>query len=64
MADPTAGDESGVPPGREYPGTPGWLKVSGMVFIGLVVLVLLVLVVGTALGLHTPMGPMGPGHGR
>jgi hypothetical protein len=63
VADPTSGDDSSVPSGREYPGTPTWVKAFVIVVIGLVVLVVLVLVVGTALGLHTPMGP-GGGHGR
>lgn len=63
MEDPTARDGREAQPGREYPGTPLWVKVFGLVVLGLVLLVVLVLVVGSALGLHTPMGP-GGGHGR
>src|SRR3972149_2576977 len=44
-------------PGREYPGMPRWVKVSGIIVIGLVLLVVVVLLVATALGLHTPGGP-------
>jgi len=40
-----------------YPGTPRWVKVS----IGLVLLAVVVLLVLTALGLHTPGGPGGHG---
>ena len=42
-----------------YPGTPRWVKVSGIVALVLIVLVVAVLVVTTALGLHTPGGPGG-----
>ncbi len=60
------GDHPGVGPDRgsptAYPGTPRWVKVSGIVVIGLVLLVVVVLLVATALGLHTPGGP--GGHGR
>jgi hypothetical protein len=64
MADP-AEQETHVPRAQEYPGTPRWVKMLGLVAGGLVLAIVLVLVVGTALGLHTPMGPMGPGmHGR
>ena len=44
-----------------YPGTPRWVTLFGIVVIGLVLLVVVVLVVGTALGLHTPGGPGGHG---
>jgi hypothetical protein len=42
-----------------YPGTPRWVKVSGITALVLVLLVVLVLVVTNALGLHTPGGPGG-----
>ena len=65
MADPTASDDTGVRPGRAYPGTPRWVKVFGISAFILVLLVVVVLVVGTALGLHTPsIGPGGHGPGR
>jgi hypothetical protein len=59
-ADPTPG----VEPDREYPGMPRWVKVSGLIVIGLVLLVVVVLLVATALGLHTPGGPGGHGLSR
>jgi len=58
--DPGLGSDRGSP--TAYPGTPRWVKVSGIVVIGLVLLVVVVLLVATALGLHTPGGP--GGHGR
>jgi hypothetical protein len=65
MADPIPGDDTGVGPGREYPSIPRWVKVSGIIVIGLVLLVVVVLLVATALGLHTPSGgPGGHGPGR
>ena len=43
-------------PGRgEYPGAPGWVKTFTAVFVVLVAIAL-VIVIGSALGLHTPMG--------
>jgi len=60
-ADPSPGDGTGVGPGREYPGTPRWVKLSGFIVLGLVLLAVVVLVVTTALGLHTPGGPGGHG---
>ncbi|HZA93268.1 MAG TPA: hypothetical protein VE420_11630 [Gemmatimonadales bacterium] len=46
----------------QYPGTPRWVKVSGIIVIVLVLLVVVVLLVATALGLHTPsVGPGGHG---
>ena len=66
MADTTPGDDTSVGPGRAYPGIPRWVKVSGFIAIGLVLLVVAVLLVATALGLHTPsIGPgrHGPGRG-
>jgi hypothetical protein len=49
------GDESGAGPVREpsYPGVPRWVKVS----VGVVLLLVVVLVLLTALGLHAPGGP-------
>lgn len=59
------GDDTGTGPGREYPGIPGWVKMSGIIAIGLVLLAVVVLVVTTALGLHAPpAGPGGHGPGR
>ena len=50
-----------LPPYR----TPRWVKVSGIIVIGLVLLVVVVLIVATALGLHTPsFGPGGHGPNR
>ena len=42
-----------------YPGTPRWVKISGITALVVIVLVVAVLVVTTALGLHTPGGPGG-----
>ncbi|HKW78006.1 MAG TPA: hypothetical protein VJQ09_02835 [Candidatus Limnocylindria bacterium] len=56
MSDPAADDALVT----KYPGAPLWVKVFAAGFVTLVVVVLLVTVAGTALGLHTPMGP---GHG-
>jgi hypothetical protein len=42
-----------------YPGTPRWVRISGITALVLIVLVVAVLVVTTALGLHTPGGPGG-----
>jgi hypothetical protein len=72
MADrPTYPDSTadpGVRPDRgpdtapaSYPGTPRWVKRSAIIAIGLLLLVVAVLVVTTALGLHTPGGPGGHG---
>ena len=53
MADPAAadsnsgtGDDSGVGPGREYPGTPRWVKVFGIIVIVLVLLVVIIIFIG------------------
>lgn len=54
MADPTPGDDTGVGPGREYPGIPRWVKVSGIIVIVLVLLIVIALVTGLG-------GPHGPG---
>ena len=55
----TPGDDAGAGPDggptAAYPGTPRWV----IVLIGVVVLVVLVFVLATALGLHTPGGPGG-----
>jgi hypothetical protein len=62
---PSTRDDTGVGPdggSPAYPGTPRWVKVFGIVVIGLVLLVVVVLLVTAALGLHTPGGP--GGHGR
>jgi hypothetical protein len=51
--------DAGAGPGRDpttaYPGTPRWV----IVLVGLVLLVVVVLVVTSALGLHTLGGPGG-----
>jgi hypothetical protein len=60
----TADPPPRVEPNREYPGMPRWVKVSGLIVIGLVLLVVVVLLVATALGLHTPGGPGGHGSSR
>ena len=39
-----------------YPGTPRWVKVSGIILIVLVVLVAIMLLVGHGPGRHTPSG--------
>jgi hypothetical protein len=61
--DPDTGDDTGVRPAADRPpSTPRWVKVSGIIVIGLVLLVVVVLLVATALGLHTPsVGPGGHG---
>ena len=51
-------EQPSTPP---YPGTPRWVKRSAIIAIGLLLLVVAVLVVTTALGLHTPGGPGGHG---
>jgi hypothetical protein len=45
----------GTDPDSGYPGTPGWVKVFATV-VGILVLIALFLIVGSALGLHTPGG--------
>ncbi len=61
MADPTPGDDTGVGPGGEYPGIPRWVKVSGIIVIGLVLLVVISLLAGVrhGPGLHAPSGGAG-----
>jgi hypothetical protein len=45
-----------------YPGTPRWVKVFGIIAIGLVLLVVILLLTG-GLGRHGPGRHMGPGGG-
>jgi hypothetical protein len=60
MADPvspvnTADDVDARPArasGKAYPGTPGWVKVSGIVALVVIALLVLVMIVG---GDHSPM---------
>lgn len=59
MADRTPGDGTDAGSGRAYPGTPRWVKVSGIIVVGLVLLVVAVLLLTAVLDLHTP--PSGPG---
>lgn len=55
MPDPVR--EDAPPRSRsDYPGTPVWVKLFALATLGLLLVVVLVLVVGTALGLHSPMG--------
>lgn len=65
MADPrqprATEEDTHVADRPPYPGTPRWVKVSGIIVIVLVLLVVVVLVAATALGLHTPGGPGGHG---
>ena len=50
MADPPpypeSDSDSGVGPGREYPGTPRWVKVFGIIVIVLVLLVAIIIFTG------------------
>ena len=59
MANPTPGDDTGVGPGREYPGIPRWMKVSGIIVIVLVLLIVIIMFTGVG-GKHGP-GMHGPG---
>lgn len=63
MVDPTPGGTRTGPDGK-YPGMPRWVRLFGLIALGLVVLLVVVLVVATALGLHTPGGPGGHGTGQ
>ncbi len=57
MADPPPYPDTGVGPGREYPGIPRWVKVSGIIVIVLVLLVVVMLLIGGGghgPGMHTP----------
>jgi hypothetical protein len=59
MADTTTGDDTRVRPGREYPGTPRWVKVLGIVTLVLVLLAIIVMVAGGGNhgpGRHIPSG--------
>jgi hypothetical protein len=54
------GEQADAATGRgptTYPGTPRWVRVS----VGLVVVLVVLLVLTTVLGLHTPGGPGGHG---
>ena len=42
-----------------YPGTPRWVKVSGIIVIVVVVLVVVMLLTGHGPGRHTPSGEAG-----
>jgi hypothetical protein len=45
-------------PGRDtYPGTPRWVKVFAIVTAAVLAAIVVFLVAGTAMGLHTPGGP-------
>ena len=59
-----ASDATGAGSGHKYPGTPRWVKLSGIIIGGLILLVVLVLLVTTALGLHRIGGPGGHGSGH
>ncbi len=73
MADPPSypdtSNDTGVAPGRgsttttpSYPGTPRWVKVSGIIAFVLVLLVVVMLVIGGGShgpGRHTPSGGAG-----
>lgn len=41
---PDTSDDTGVGPGREYPGTPRWVKVFGIIVIVLILLVVINLI--------------------
>ena len=60
MADPAPGDDTGVGPGREYPGIPRWLKVSVIIIAIVVVLVVVLMLTGVLGGVHGPE-QRGPG---
>lgn len=48
-----SGNDPGVGPGREYPGIPRWVKVSGIIVIVLILLVVIMLFTGVG-GDHGP----------
>jgi hypothetical protein len=52
----------------EYPGTPLWVKLFALGAVVVIVAIVLVLVVGTAMGVHAPGGPghvlTSPAHSR
>ncbi len=66
---PDTGNDTGVGPGRgsttttpTYPGTPRWVKVSGIVVLVLVLLLVIMLFAGGGRhgpGRHTPAGGAG-----
>ena len=62
MADPprypdSNGDHTRVRPDRRSaPSTPRWVKVLGIIFIVLVLLVVILHLTGNSLGGHTPSG--------
>ena len=49
---PDTGDDSDAGSDREYPGMPRWVKVAGIITVGLVLLVVVVLLIGG--GNHGP----------
>ncbi len=62
MVDPPPYTDTGVGPGREYPGTPRWVKVSGIIALVLVLLVVVMLLFGGGNhgpGRHMPSGDAG-----
>ena len=60
---PETGNDTGVGPGREYPGIPRWVKVSGLIALVLVLLVVVMMVAGVGgqhgPGRHMPSGGAG-----
>ena len=50
---PDTSDDTDVTSGHEYPGMPRWVKVSGIIVIGLVLLVVILLLTGVG-GDHGP----------
>ncbi len=62
MADRPPDHDTGVGPGREYPGIPRWVKVSGIIVIVLFLLVVVVMFIGRGEhgpGRHAPSGDAG-----
>ena len=43
---PDSNSDTGVGPGREYPGTPRWVKAFGIIAIVLVLLVAIIIFIG------------------
>ena len=62
-ANPTPGEDTDVDPGRDYPGMPRWVKVSGIIALILVLLVVVMMVAGGGgqhgPGRHVPSGGAG-----
>ena len=56
-------DDTRMRPDREYPGTPRWVKVAGIIVIILILLVVVVLLTGVGSdhgpGRHAPSGRAG-----